>query len=108
MLCVNFNEDCYHLSFPKSTKFNVHNAKKVEKDVMQYVRKPHSRVILDMESVSLVDSSAFECLLNIERNAKIYNTDFRLGHVSDDILDIIKVVQLDNVFNIITEDEYIG
>lgn len=108
MLSINFNQDCYYLSFPKSTKFNVHNAKEVEKDVMQYICKPHSSVVLDMESVSFVDSSAFECLLNIERNAKIYNADFRLEHVSDEILDIMKVVQLDNIFKIMTEDEYTG
>ncbi|MFO8236419.1 MAG: STAS domain-containing protein [Bacteroidales bacterium] len=105
MLAVNYDQDYCRLSFPKLMKFNIHNAKEVEQDLMQYICKPHSCVVLDMKSVAFVDSSAFECLLNIERNAKIYNAEFRLERVSDDILDIIKVVQLDNVFNIITEEE---
>jgi anti-anti-sigma factor len=107
MLSVSQNQNYFSLTFHDTSKFNVHNAKQVEKELMEYISKPSSHVTLNLDGVSFVDSSAFECLLNIQRNAKIWNTDFRLGHVSDDVLDIIKVMQLDNIFNII-EEEYSG
>jgi anti-anti-sigma factor len=108
MLLVNQNQNYFYLSFQNTKRFNVHNAKQVENELMDYISKPSSHVTLNMEGVSFIDSTAFECLLNIQRNAKIYNTDFRLGKVSEEVLDIIKIMQLDNVFKITPMEEYSG
>ena len=90
----------YYLSFREIDKFNVYNAKQVEKELMQYVNKPEVSVTLNLDDVKFIDSYAFETLLNVLRNAKINNTDFRLAHVSDGAMELIKVMQLENVFNI--------
>jgi len=90
----------YYLSFREIDKFNVYNAKQVEKELMQYVKKPEVSVTLNLDDVKFIDSYAFETLLNVLRNAKINNTDFKLAHVSDGAMELIKVMQLENVFNI--------
>ena|SRR6056297_3527386 len=108
MLSVNQDHNYFFLSFPKTAKFNVYNAKQVEHELLEYISKPDSHVILNLEEVTFIDSTAFECLLNIQRNAKIYNTDFKLSKVSEEVLDIIKIMQLDNVFQIRPEEEYSG
>lgn len=90
----------FYLSFGEIDKFNVYNAKQVEKELMEYVQKPEVRVTLNLDNVKFIDSYAFETLLNVLRNAKIDNTDFELAHISDGAMELIKVMQLENVFNI--------
>ena len=106
MLLVNQQNNYYYLSFQDTSKFNVYNAKQVEHELLEYISKPSSHVTLNMDGVKFIDSIAFECLLNIQRNAKIYNTDFMLGKVTEEVLDIIKIMQLDQVFKINEETEY--
>jgi hypothetical protein len=43
-------------------------------------------------------------LLNVLRNARINNSDFELAHVSEGAMELIKVMQLENVFNIRTNN----
>lgn len=90
----------YYLSFRDINKFNVYNAKQVEQELMEYVKKPEVSVTLNLDDVSFIDSYAFETLLNVLRNAKINNTNFELAHVSEGALELIKIMQLENVFNI--------
>ncbi|MBS3769640.1 MAG: STAS domain-containing protein [Bacteroidales bacterium] len=100
MLEVEQYNNKYYLSFGEIDKFNVYNAKQVEQELMEYVKKPEVNVILNLDNVSFIDSYAFETLLNVLRNAKINNTNFELAHVSHGAMELIKVMQLDNVFNI--------
>jgi anti-sigma B factor antagonist len=100
MLEVEQHNNKYYLSFREVDEFNVYNAKQVEKELMQYVKKPDVSVSLNLNDVTFIDSSAFETLLNVLRNAKINNTDFELAHVSEGAMELIKVMQLENVFNI--------
>lgn len=100
MLEVEQYNNKYFLSFQKTDKFNVYNAQQVEQELMEYVRKPSVSVTLNLNEVTFIDSSAFETLLNVLRNAKINNTNFELAHVSDGAMELIKVMQLENVFSI--------
>jgi anti-anti-sigma factor len=100
MLQVEQYNNRYFLSFRETDKFNVYNAKQVEKELMEYVKKPSVSVTLNLNEVTFIDSSAFETLLNVLRNAKINDTSFELAHVSDGAMELIKVMQLENVFNI--------
>jgi len=102
MLRVEQYNNTYKLSFRNTDKFNVYNAKEVENELMEYVRKPSARVTLNLNGVDSIDSSAFESLLRVLRNAKINNTQFQLTNITKDAMELIKVMQLENVFNIKT------
>ncbi len=93
-------QDCnnYFLSFENIRKFNVNNASQVESELMEYVEKPAANVVLNMDKIAFIDSSAFETLLNVLRRAKINNTAFHLGHVSDEAMELIRLMELDKVF----------
>jgi anti-sigma B factor antagonist len=104
MLEVEQYNNKFYLSFHEVDKFNVYNAKQVEKELMQYVQKPEVSVTLNLNDVTFIDSSAFETLLNVLRNARINNSDFELAHVSEGAMELIKVMQLENVFNIRTNN----
>lgn len=102
MLRVEQYNNTYKLSFNNTDKFNVYNAKEVESELMEYVQKPKARVTLNLNGVDFIDSSAFESLLRVLRNAKINNTEFQLTNITKDAMELIKVMQLENVFNIKT------
>lgn len=98
MLLVEQNQNSYYLSFGNIHKFNVNNAQTVEKELMEYIEKPSASVTLDMNEISFIDSTAFETLLNVLRKAKINNTSFQLGLVSDEAMKLMKLMELDKVF----------
>ncbi|MCF8335389.1 MAG: STAS domain-containing protein [Bacteroidales bacterium] len=100
MLEVEQYNNNYYLSFGEIDKFNVYNAKQVEQELMKYVKKPKVNVTLNLDDVSFIDSYAFETLLNVLRNAKINDTNFELAHVSQGAMELIKIMQLENVLNI--------
>ena len=100
MLEVEQHNNKYYLSFREVDKFNVYNAKQVEKELMHYVKKPEVIVILNLNDVTFIDSMAFETLLNVLRNAKINNSEFELAHLSEGAMELIKIMQFENVFNI--------
>jgi len=102
MLRVEQYNNTYKLSFNNTDKFNVYNAKEVESELMEYVQKPKVRVTLNLNGVDFIDSSAFESLLRVLRNAKINDTEFQLSNITKDAMELIKVMQLENVFNIKT------
>ena len=105
MLEIEQYNNKYYLSFRDTDEFNVYNARQVEHELMEYVMKPSVSVTLNLNEVTFIDSSAFETLLNVLRNAKINNTNFELAHVSEGALELIKVMQLENVFNIKTNNK---
>lgn len=100
MLRVEQYNNTYRLYFQGTDKFNVYNAKEVENELMEYVRKPSARVTLNLNGVDFIDSSAFESLLRVLRNAKVNNTEFQLANISDEAMELIKLMQLENVFSI--------
>jgi len=101
MLRVEQYNNSYRLYFQGTDKFNVYNAKEVENELMEYVKKPSSaRVTLNLNGVDFIDSSAFESLLRVLRNAKVNNTEFQLASISDEAMELIKLMQLENVFRI--------
>jgi anti-anti-sigma factor len=100
MLVVEQYNNKFYLSFHETDQFNVYNAKQVEQELMEYVCKPSASVTLNLNEVTFIDSSAFEALLNVLRNARINNTSFELAHVSDGAMELIKIMQLENIFDI--------
>lgn len=90
----------YYLKFNGTNKFNSQNANFVEQDLMKYVKKNPDGITLDMSGVSLFDSTAIECLLDVLRNAKLNNTSFILKNLTKEALEYINVMNLDEIFTI--------
>lgn len=88
------------LSFENLNKLNILIAQALKEEVAQYLKKPNTKLILDMSNIEYVDSSGFGALLSILRNAKNNDSQFKICNVSDDVMELIKLLQLHNVFEI--------
>ncbi len=98
------------LSFKDLNKLNILIAQSLKEEVAQFLSKPNTKLILDMNGIEYVDSSGFGALLSILRNAKNNDGGFKISNISDDVLELVKLLQLHNVFDIYksTEEAIIG
>ncbi|MFO7828964.1 MAG: STAS domain-containing protein [Bacteroidales bacterium] len=88
------------LSFDNVNKLNILIAQTLKEEVAQYFTKANTKLILNLEGIEYVDSSGFGALLSILRNAKNNDSQFKICNVSPDVMELVKLLQLHNVFDI--------
>ena len=88
------------LTFDNVSKLNILIAQSLKEDVAQYLTKANTKLILDLEGIEYVDSSGFGALLSILRNAKNNDSQFKICNISPEVMELVKLLQLHNVFDI--------
>lgn len=88
------------LSFDNINKLNILISQTLKEEVAQYLTKANTKLILSLEGIEYVDSSGFGALLSILRNAKNNDSQFKICNVSSDVMELVKLLQLHNVFDI--------
>jgi anti-sigma B factor antagonist len=88
------------LSFENVSKLNILVAQSLKEEMAQYLNKSGKNLVLNLEGIEYIDSSGFGALLSILRNAKNNNSTFKICNVSPDVLELVKLLQLHNVFEI--------
>jgi anti-anti-sigma factor len=100
MITVDHIENTYLVSFFNTTKLNVLNAKETESQLIPLVNQQDSILTLNLNGIKFIDSSGFEMLLSLYKAAKIKNAKLNLINVSEDLTELIKLVELDQVFEL--------
>ncbi|HKL08272.1 MAG TPA: STAS domain-containing protein [Bacteroidales bacterium] len=100
MLKNETKNDVEILSFDNINKLNILIAQTLKEEVAQYLTKANTKLILNLEGIEYVDSSGFGALLSILRNAKNNDSQFKICNVSSDVMELVKLLQLHNVFDI--------
>jgi len=88
------------LSFENVSKLNILVAQSLKEEIAQYLNSPGKKIVLNLEGVEYVDSSGFGALLSILRNAKNNDSTFKICNISEDVMELVKLLQLHNVFEI--------
>ncbi|HAF28819.1 MAG TPA: hypothetical protein DCG75_07200 [Bacteroidales bacterium] len=88
------------LTFDNVSKLNILIAQSLKEEVAQYLTKSNTKLILDLKGIEYVDSSGFGALLSILRNAKNNNSQLKICNISSDVMELVKLLQLHNVFDI--------
>ena len=88
------------LSFDNVSKLNILIAQSLKEEVAQYIAKANTKLVLNLEGVEYIDSSGFGALLSILRNAKNNDSQFKICHITPDVMELVKLLQLHNVFDI--------
>lgn len=100
MITVDHIENTYLVSFFNMNKLNVLNAKETESQLLPLVNQQDSNLTLNLNGIKFIDSAGFETLLSLYKTAKINNANLRLINVSEDLVELIKLVELDQVFQL--------
>lgn len=88
------------LTFDNVSKLNILIAQSLKEEVAQYLTKANTKLILNLEGIEYVDSSGFGALLSILRNAKNNDSQFKICNISPEVMELVKLLQLHNVFDI--------
>jgi anti-anti-sigma factor len=67
----------------------------VKQQLQELVEEPGTNVVFDLEGIRFIDSAGFEVLQEITVHAARYGSKFKLCNVSDDVRELIVLLELE-------------
>lgn len=87
------------ISFSNDNKLNVTVTQKIKAEIVKAI-VPNSKIVLDLRGISYIDSTGFGMLLSILRHCKNNNSALKLCNISPEVMELIKLLQLQSIFDI--------
>lgn len=100
MLIINQEDNKYIVSFNNVSRLNIINSVEIENQLLDLTNKQGSNLVLNLSEIKFIDSAGFESLLKVYRSAKMNNTSLKLSNVSAEANELLKLVELDKVFEL--------
>lgn len=100
MLQVEHTGNTFILSFYNTNKINVLVTKDLEKRAVEFLNQPYSTLIFNLSGIDFIDSAGFQSILSIYRQARLNNSSVKLINVSEETMEIIKLVEFDKILEI--------
>lgn len=87
------------VSFNLDSKINVTVSQKIKVEVTKLIN-PHSKLVMNLEGINYIDSTGFGMLLSILRTCKNNQSLLKLCNISPEVMELVKLLQLQTVFDI--------
>lgn len=100
MLKVDLINNVYVASFENINRFNALITEPVKEQLNNLFNKPDTKLILNLEGISFIDSSGFGVFLSVMKTANINLGHFKICNISREVMELFKLLQLHNVFEI--------
>ncbi len=81
-------------------KFNALITDEAKKQLNALFDAPNTKLILSLEGIKYVDSSGFGVLLSLMKTANNKYGFLKICDISDDVMELFKLLQLHNIFDI--------
>lgn len=88
------------VSFVNTNRFNALTTEAVKSEIKELFNSPNTRLILNLKGISFIDSSGFGVFLSIMKTANNNYSHFKISNISDEVMELFKLLQLHNVFEI--------
>jgi anti-sigma B factor antagonist len=88
------------VSFDDINRFNALIAEMVKEELNSFFNKANTKLIFDLKGVDFIDSSGFAVFLSVMKTANNNYGAFKLCDISPDVMELFKLLQLHNVFEI--------
>ena len=95
--------DILVVSLKDSQRFNALIAEPVKVQLLEYLTKPNTNLVFDLQGISFIDSSGFGVFLSIMKAANNNSGQFKICNVNSDVMELFKLLQLHHVFEIYDE-----
>ena len=92
IVIVHFKEDI--------KKFNALITEEAKKQLNALFDAPNTKLILSLKGIKYVDSSGFGVLLSLMKTANNKYGFLKICDVSDEVMELFKLLQLHNIFDI--------
>lgn len=100
ILSYNRKEQSVIVSFQNTNRLSVINSSKLEDELLQLIISGETSILLDFSAIKFIDSSSFQALLSVHIDAKLKGVEFTILNPNDEVVELIKLVDLDNIFEI--------
>jgi len=100
MLKVDLINNVYVASFENINRFNALITEPVKEQLNNLFNKHNTKLILNLEGISFIDSSGFGVFLSVMKTASINFGHFKICNISKEVMELFKLLQLHNVFEI--------
>lgn len=95
--------------FYLSGEIDMHSSPVLRKELMKYVDRKISPLVVDMGNVSFIDSSGIATFVEVLKSAMEYGGALKLTGMPESVMEIFRFTRLDKVFEIFTSvDDVIG
>jgi len=94
--------DIIVVSFENISRFNALITEPIKEEIKSFFNKPQTKLVLNLEGIEFIDSSGFGVFLSIMKTANNNFGQFKICNVVPDVMDLFKLLQLHNVFEIYT------
>ncbi|HDJ33977.1 MAG TPA: anti-sigma factor antagonist [Bacteroidetes bacterium] len=88
------------VSFENVKKINALISESVKEELTSFFNKPNTRLILNLEGINYIDSSGFGVFLSVMKTANNNYGHFKLCNISPEVMELFKLLQLHNIFEI--------
>lgn len=86
--------------FDKIDRFNALITEPIKEEIKSFYNRPGTRLILNLEGIRYIDSSGFGVFLSILKTASHSKGQFKMCCIDPDVMELFKLLQLHNVFEI--------
>jgi anti-sigma B factor antagonist len=100
MLKVEQINNIYVASFENINRFNALITEPVKEQLNNLFNKPNTKLVLNLEGISFIDSSGFGVFLSVMKTASINYGQFKICNINKEVMELFKLLQLHNVFEI--------
>jgi len=100
MLIVENINDITIVSFKGINRLNAIITEPVKEEIKSLFTSPNTKLILDLSGIQFIDSSGFGVFLSIMKTANNNNSYFKISNISEEVMELFKLLQLHNVFEI--------
>lgn len=87
------------ISFTENNKLNVTVTQKIKTEIINAI-VPNAKIAIDFSGINYIDSIGFGMLLSVLRHCKNSNSALKLCNISPEVMELIKLLQLQNIFDI--------
>ena len=109
MLQITIDKEIAIASFKNVSRFNYIISQEVKDQLNTIMKKNGAKLILNMQGLEFIDSSAIGTLISVLKTSKENRGTFYLCNLSPEVNDLLEVMQLQTVFDIYsTLDEAIS
>jgi anti-sigma B factor antagonist len=102
MLKVELINSIYVASFENINKFTALISELIKEQLNNLLQKPGTKVILNLDGISYIDSTGFGVFLSAMKTANVNGAHFKLCNISKEVMELFKLLQLHNIFEIYT------
>ena len=89
-----------HVSFKDLRKLNIFFSESLKYELFDLINKPRTNLILNLNGIHFIDTSAFSTLAFVAKSAQIFGSRLVLSNVNDELMELIELVQKFSDFNI--------